>query len=202
MRYGGFVLAYHGCDQSVGEKVLRGDADIVSSQNDYDWLGSGAYFWENSSARALKWAEFLRDRPVPGTSKVRIPFVVGAVIAPGNCLDLSEAVSLNVLRDAYEEYAAMMNASSAALPINEGGHPGDADLVKRKLDCAVINFLHTSREENGEPPFDTVRCPFFEGAPLFPGARVAERTHLQWSIRDPKKSVIGYYRPKSDAIAQ
>jgi len=32
MRYGGFVLAYHGCDQSVGEKVLAGDTDIVPSR--------------------------------------------------------------------------------------------------------------------------------------------------------------------------
>jgi len=96
MRYGGFVLAYHGCDQSVGEKVLAGDTDIVPSRNDYDWLGSGAYFWENSSARALQWANFLRDNP--RAAKVKRPFVIGAVIAPGNCLDLSEAVSLNVLR--------------------------------------------------------------------------------------------------------
>ncbi|MEY2490444.1 MAG: hypothetical protein QOC70_2386 [Verrucomicrobiota bacterium] len=47
---------------------------------------------ENSPVRALKWAEFLRDRPIPGTSKVKNPFVVGAVISPGNCLDLSEAL--------------------------------------------------------------------------------------------------------------
>jgi len=90
----------------------------------------------------------------------------------------------------------MMKASGTQLPKNEGGHPGDADLVKRKLDCAVINFVHTYREENQEAPFDTVRCPFFEGSPLFPGARIAERTHLQWCVHDPKKSVIGYFRPR------
>jgi hypothetical protein len=49
-----------------------------------------------------------------------------------------------------------------------------------------------------EAPFDTVRCPFFEGSPLFPGARIAERTHLQWCVRDPKKSVIGYFRPREE----
>jgi hypothetical protein len=41
----GFVLAYHGCDLAVGERLLDGDA-FKPSNNDYDWLGPGIYFWE------------------------------------------------------------------------------------------------------------------------------------------------------------
>ncbi len=34
------VLAYHGCDESVGRALLEGEA-FRKSKNDYDWLGGG-----------------------------------------------------------------------------------------------------------------------------------------------------------------
>lgn len=40
-----FVLGYHGCDQSVADQVLAGNP-FRKSDNDYDWLGPGTYFWE------------------------------------------------------------------------------------------------------------------------------------------------------------
>jgi hypothetical protein len=130
MRHSGFVLAYHGCDRSIGESVLAGKQEIRTSRNEYDWLGSGAYFWENSPTRARQWAQFLRKNPIAGTGKIRNPFVVGAIIDPGNCLDLSEAGSLDVLRAGYTEYNAMMRVSGTPLPQNSGGYRGDIDLVK------------------------------------------------------------------------
>ena len=53
MNLPGFVLAYHGCDREVGERILAGEEQVRPSANDYDWLGPGAYFWENSARRAL-----------------------------------------------------------------------------------------------------------------------------------------------------
>lgn len=196
MRYGGFVLAYHGCDRAIGERVVGGYEELILSTNDYDWLGSGVYFWENSPGRALHWAEFLREHPLAGAGAVHTPFVIGAIIAPGNCLDLSEAASLRILNAGYDIYAETMNAAGSPLPKNEKGFSEDLDLVKRNLDCAVINFLHSFREANQESTFDTVRCPFFEGHPVFRGSGIAARTHLQWCVRDPKKSVIGYFLPR------
>ncbi len=38
-----FILGYHGCRKSVGEKLLAG-ADFEPSDNAYDWLGPGVYF--------------------------------------------------------------------------------------------------------------------------------------------------------------
>jgi hypothetical protein len=39
------VLAYHGCDASTASQVLNGKP-FRKSQNVYDWLGEGIYFWE------------------------------------------------------------------------------------------------------------------------------------------------------------
>jgi hypothetical protein len=38
-----FVLAYHGCDKSVADELLR-DEKFRNSENAYDWLRSGVYF--------------------------------------------------------------------------------------------------------------------------------------------------------------
>ena len=47
-RRANLVIGFHGCDRSVVEKVIN--------TNDYDWLGSGIYFWENNEERAWQWA--------------------------------------------------------------------------------------------------------------------------------------------------
>lgn len=53
-RRSNLVIGFHGCDKSIVEKVLNGEEELIKSQNDYDWLGSGIYFWENNEARALQ----------------------------------------------------------------------------------------------------------------------------------------------------
>ena len=86
MRFPSIVLGYHGCDYDVAESILAGKEEVRSSTNTYDWLGSGAYFWENNPSRALSWATLLAKS---NSKKIRTPAVIGAIIDPGNCLDLA-----------------------------------------------------------------------------------------------------------------
>jgi len=195
MNFPGFVLAYHGCDRAVGERILSGKEHVRASENDYDWLGYGAYFWENSPRRALEWAEFLRDHPEYAQARVATPFVIGAIIQPGWTLDLTDAGCLQVLRNAYEDLVETMADLGADLPQNEKGHAHDTDLVKRWLDCAVIKYLHLMRHENEETPFDCVRSAFFEGEPLYPGSGLTAKAHIQWCVREPAQNVRGYFVP-------
>ena len=190
----GFILTYHGCDALVGESILAGKSHVRSSLNKHDWLGSGAYFWENSPTRALQWAQFLKEHPKISPGAVKEPFIIGAIIRPGRCLDLTEAHCLGLVNEAYELFRVATEQSGGFLPVNEPGHSADQDLVKRFLDCAVIEFLHTLQADGGRPPFDTVRGAFFEGGELYPGARISARTHFQWCVRDPLKSIVSYFR--------
>lgn len=192
-----FVLGFHGCDESVGERVLAGENQLRPSENSYDWLGHGIYFWENSPQRAMEWARFVRDNPSLFETKIQTPFVVGAVVEFRTCLDLTEAESLEIVRAGYEDMKAVFDAVGSEvleMPRNEPGGPGDADLVKRKLDCAVINWVHAMREEAKKPAFDCVRGAFPEGAPLFPGAGIKSKTHIQLCVRS-SASIRGYFRP-------
>ena len=190
-----FVLGFHGCDADVGENILAGKDHLAPSKNDYDWLGHGIYFWENSPERAKQWAEFLANHSPRSRNRITKPFVVGAVIDLGNCLDLTEASSLGLVRSGFEEMKLAMESIGLDLPKNEPGARGDEDLLKRKLDCAVVNYVHAVRKDvDLLKPFDSVRGAFSEGEPLYEGAKIMAKTHIQVCIRD-RSSIRGYFRP-------
>lgn len=165
-----FVLGYHGCDRSFGEKCLANKAEVSVSENRHDWLGHGAYFWENSPARALQWAEFIKRNPQHSKHRITHPFVIGAIINLGNCLDLADTESLAIVKETHNIVIPAWRALNIELPVNEAGCEGDTDLVKRHLDCAVINAVHAIRDQ-GKEPFDSVRGIFTEGGPCFRAQR-------------------------------
>lgn len=51
--------------------------------------------------------------------------------------------------------------------------------MKRKLDCAVVNFVYALRDRQEGEPFDTFRGIFAEGGELYPGDRIMAKTHIQ-----------------------
>ena len=93
-----FILGYHGCDGAVAEYLLAGK-DFVKSDNSYDWLGPGIYFWESNPKRAFSFAveKSIRAKKL---GKSFDPAVVGAVIDLGNCLDLTSEQSIQYVVDA------------------------------------------------------------------------------------------------------
>ena len=59
-RFACVVLGYHGCLEPLGTRLLSGKVDVFpwpTSENTWDWLGTGIYFWEHGPSRALRWAE-------------------------------------------------------------------------------------------------------------------------------------------------
>ena len=180
----GLILGYHGCDADAAEKVLAG-APFKISRNKYDWLGEGAYFWENDARRGLRWAQEADRRG----AVVKKPAVVGAVIDLGYCLDLTTQASLDVIVSAYDNLKALSEVLDEALPAN-------TDALRRPLDCFVLNYLHESMPE---PKFQTVRGVFPEGGPLYPGAFIEARTHVQVAVRD-LSCIRGVFRVPADGL--
>lgn len=183
-----FVLAYHGCAREIGERLLRNEP-FRPSENDYDWLGSGIYFWEANPDRALEWAQ---ENPIGGhtsDSNRSDPFVVGAVIDLGYCLDLISSSGIEAVESAFGFYRAASMAMGFQMPENSAG----PDHLLRKLDCAVINFLHFSRQESLKPPFDTVRGLFPEGELLYPHSSFRRKTHVQICVRN-SEAIKGVFR--------
>ena len=169
-----FVLGYHGCDREVAEKILAGD-EFTASQNEYDWLGWGIYFWEANPLRGMEFAN-----EWAGRGKIKDPYVIGAVIDLGFCLDLTTSTGVAAVKATYEDFAAYVATAGKSMPENRFGN----DRLLRELDCAVINHLHQVRETINETPFQTVKGIFVEGDEIYPGAGFYANTHTQICVRD------------------
>jgi len=170
------VLGYHGCDREVAEKLVAGEP-FEPSDNDYDWLGHGIYFWESNPARGYEFATELKTK----RHRIVEPYVVGAAIDLGYCLDLLSASGIEALEAGHESFCQVMAASGSMMPVNAGGH----DLLLRKLDCAVVNHIHVSMNEAGLQSFDTVRGVFIEGDRLYANSGFYRKTHIQICVCNP-----------------
>jgi hypothetical protein len=187
MPWSRYVLGYHGCDLALAREVVLGEKLLVPSVNNYDWLGHGIYFWEDSPGRAMRWAQ---EESKKAGSRIKTPCVLGAVIDLGNCLNLIDAEFLDVVRSTHERFEKTVVESGVEMPKNSG-----LDLRNRKLDCAVFQSLHEFREEDALPAFDTVRAFFVEGEPLYATAGIRALDHIQICVRKMQK-VVGYFLAK------
>jgi hypothetical protein len=190
----GLVLGFHGCDLRVRDGIISSPKETVRpSMNVYDWLGSGAYFWENDEKRALEFATYLRDNPPRSTSnRISDPTVLGAVIDPGFCFDLLRRENLVNLREFFDHMVT--TASMATLPHNRKLRFSN-DFILRDLDCHIINEYRKFRESEGYQPFDSVRGVFWEGNELYPDAGFKEKNHIQLCIINPN-CIKGFFIPR------
>jgi len=189
----GLILAFHGCDESLISDLVAGKSSLRNSKNDYDWLGHGSYFWDNSPSRALEFATFLSKLSKNTKNRISKPAVIGAVINLGFCLDLLDYQNLIFLDESYKLLSASYSALGMDLPVNKP-IGGNKDLILRELDCAVIETLHQFRDEQKMKPFDSVRGVFWEGKELYPNAGFREKDHIQICIRNPN-CIKGYFLP-------
>jgi len=193
-RLNSFVLGYHGCEKATGASVVRGETSLLHSQGLFDWLGSGMYFWESDRNRAMEWAS---DKKY-GTP-IKEPYVIGAVIDLGNCLDLLHRDSSDILRDAYDGFVEVQTAAKKPMPINLNyKQEEDPDGEQRVLDCAVLNHLLKRLEgpENieGVPRYDTVRAYFREGKRIYSGSGFHQKNHSQIVVRNDA-CIKGFFIP-------
>lgn len=190
----GLVLGFHGCDQSVVEKVLNGHEGLRESNNKYDWLGNGVYFWQNSPSRAMEYAHHLKENHRNADNPIKEPAVIGAVLHLGHCLDLLDYQNLKLLKLGYGILTETYKTSGYPIPRNKA--VGDLrELLLRELDCAVIETLHKVRKDSKIDPFSSVRGVFWEGKELYPNAGFREKDHIQICIRNPN-CIKGYFLPK------
>ena len=114
---------------------------------------------------------------------------MGAVIDLGYCLDLVTSNGIQAIENVYGKLSAVVSASGAQMPENVGGE----DLLQRKLDCAVINYLHVAREQAKEQPFDPVRGVFTEDEHIYANSGFRRKTHIQICVRN-SDMVKGVFR--------
>lgn len=179
------VLGFHGCNRETFENVIMNGEQLKGSANSYDWLGNGIYFWEQNYQRAYHWAvnRFGEDEAA----------VIGAVIDLGNCLNLTDSASTEILQQGYELLKFRCEVVGNQLPQNRRSTK-TKDVLLRDLDCAVIQQIHDFNKENNRQEFDSVRGIFTEGKPAYPGSEFLEKTHVQLCVCNPN-CIKGYFMP-------
>lgn len=169
------VVGFHACQRTFAEALVRGDVPLTDwkpSENRYDWLGKGIYFWERNKRRAKQWAA----NNVKGKAAI-----IQAEIELGVCLDLADFEYLDQIRDAYDMLVHEYQSVGRKLPVNRSEK-------LRDLDRLVIDYFvkYTEAKSAGSSRFDTVCSPFEEGDPLFPGSLIRNQNHVQIAVRNPE----------------
>lgn len=181
------TIGFHGCDISVFNEVIKENNKLKPSENNYDWLGHGIYFWQNNLQRAYEFAEFQKSR-----GKIKKVAVIGAILDLGYCLDFINSEYLSLLSNGYSMLQADMKNAGINLPKNH--LEKDNTFILRNLDCAVIERIHQWNEENKYKSYDSVRGVFWEGKEIYPTSGFREKNHVQICIRNIN-CIKGYFNP-------
>jgi hypothetical protein len=169
------AIGFHGTSAEAAQRILS--AGFKISRNEYDWLGDGAYFFQDAPARALEWA---RQRFGDDAA------VLGAEIDLADCIDLLDIPWERAIVRAYERYVARLAKSGASAPRQTSG--------AHRLDRNVINYFVTGATAEGMK-VRSVRAVFPEGEPMFPGSALLTRAHVQIAVRD-HRAVTRIWRQK------
>lgn len=198
------IYGFHGCDESVRTRLLNQPDEIIFSKEKYDWLGHGMYFWENNYERALQWAQ---EKKMRGT--IKQPAVIGATLFLGHCCDFLDATYIRLLKTYFDLMVPMYTAMGKNIPQNKDlPHDRHKDKILRELDCTVIEFMHAAiyykkqtdvgiKGFSEHKVFDSTRGIFIEGGPVFAGAGILEKSHVQICIRNPN-CIKGFFLPRKE----
>ena len=194
-RKSGYIIGFHGCDETVRNRVVSEKGEILKpSENRYDWLGNGIYFWENNYERAFQFAKDLKENPPKGKENTIItPSVLGVVLDLGICLDLLNTKYLELLKVGYEHLKETHDKNNTVLPRNIRNKEGE--IMRRFLDCAVIETAVKIHEADNGQVFDSVRGVFIEGEDLYENSGFKEKNHIQIAIRN-QECIKGFFIPR------
>jgi hypothetical protein len=180
------VTGFHSCDREVGLKVLNGELELIPSDNVWDWLGGGVYYWEQNPERALQYAIEVANKEQKNKKAITTPFVIGSHIELGTCLNLLEPKAMEIVVRAHKALEQLSEKSGEPLPVNEKS--------KRNLDCAVIRYVHEIARQEGIN-YDTIRCAFPEGKFAYTGSNFTMRGHIEVCVINPDM-IMGYFLPR------
>nr|WP_315183532.1 hypothetical protein [uncultured Albidiferax sp.] len=198
MNSGQLVVAYHGCDVTLRDALVSGrTAHLLHSNNKYDWLGSGAYFFENDFERALLFAQNAHAHPAKRYTAIPIatPAVVGAILCISRCLDMTTQDGIREYTHALKPLLQGFAEKNTPPPTNHAASLDDTEVILRELDRSVFEFIHQARESRPElPNFQAVRGAFQQGKALSDASGFKENTHIQIALRDDS-CVLGWFLP-------
>lgn len=162
------VYGYHGTSKRSAIEINKRGFDL--STNDYDWLGTGVYFFQDAPMRAASWA---RER-YPDS-----PAVIKSELVLENCIDMLDIAWNPIIRETYGMFVKEYEKASIPLPRQ------NPQISKaHRLDCAFFNYIVEKVFVSRDVTIDSIRAVFNEGDRIYPDSAIFDRSHIQILIRD------------------
>lgn len=158
------VYGYHGTSETLAQQILR--QGYQYSENDYDWLGRGVYFFQDAPSSAWEWASERYPRE---------PAVLRSIITLADCLDLVDTSAVEVVKLGFQMFYQRCQRLNLTLPRQTK--------MAHRLDCAVLDQTVKFLAPLGQS-IRTVRGIFEEGEPIFPDSALTSKGHIQIAVRD------------------
>lgn len=158
------LVGYHGTSRERANLVIS--KGFEASANPFDWLGDGAYFWQDAPKRAAEWA--FRHF---GTEAA----VIEAKIERRNFINLLDTEWMSWLAEVHDQYLNEVKKSGKPLPAQTTG--------AHRLDREVINFGVEILDAIGIKVGGVIGA-FQEGRPVFPNSALFSLSHVQITVRD------------------
>ncbi len=162
------VYAYHETSQTKAASILQNG--FLASDNDYDWLGTGIYFFQDAPMRARQWATEQHPNE---------PAVICARIQLDNCIDLFDVKWFPILKNIYNLFDDQYRSANRPLPKQNPSRS-----KAHRLDCAFFNFA-SQLISNDEQTVECIRAVFVEGESIFPDSAIFDLAHAQIAIKNP-----------------
>lgn len=199
MKAGQLILAYHGCDITIRDDLVSGRMhELELSNNRYDWLGPGVYFFEHDAQRAFMFANTAAKHPERLFTKqpIATPSAVGAILQLQSILDMNTQEGIEEYALAYVRMAEFLRHKGEPLPQNSQAYDDDKDIIYRALDRAVFGYIHSIRALANpvQVAFQAVRSAFPQGDALAPSSAFKNNSHIQIALLD-SSCVRGWFLP-------
>jgi len=162
------VYGYHGTSKGSAQKIIERGFDL--STNDYDWLGTGIYFFQDAPMRAASWA---RER-FPDS-----PAVIRSELTLLNCVDLLDIAWNPIIRETYDMFVKEYQKANIPVPLQ---NPQKSKA--HRLDCAFFNYIVEKVFASKDVNIDSIRAVFNEGNRIYPNSAIFDHSHIQILIRD------------------
>ena len=174
------AIGYHGTTEEAADKLVRENFQL--SENSWEWLGHGVYFWQDAPKRAREWARSwlsLRkkyDGPVA---------VVAAEIDLTDFVDMLDLEGVQRMREVVESFAQQDDGSTR---VNEP--------PKNYLDCAIFNVATKMLSSEGLQVAGYRAC-CVEGTRLVENSPIYDRSHVQLAVLD-QSTILRKWLVKDD----
>lgn len=170
------VIGFHATTQERGLSILR--EGFKRSHNRYDWLGNGAYFYQDAPGYALEWAR--RERR---DGAIENPFIIVVKISCDGFLDLLDAGWADALRTIYDRLNDKAKREFTIAQQKQKAHEPKKRAMAHPLDRYVIEATVGVLRRKGVY-IRAVRAVFLEGVPIFEKSHLLDRAHIQIAVRD------------------